>query len=277
MHANYLLLGLVAGVAAAPLPAPDVAADTPSQGDNVDGGTSWVQKRSDYDFPIVYPSTLFDDNKYKESSSSSDPSGGYYKRPEETPEQIAEGFNRYNSLNKKALEALMRGVERGPERDARIAEMDREKKDLTGDEKIDWMSEDQRNAAKAQKPRRKITFWKRSGDKKYKASSSSSDPVRGYYEPPEETKEQIAKRSNRPNSSRRKVIEALMGDNESGPERDAKIAEMDRERKDLTGDEKIDWMSEDQRNAAKAQKPRRKITFWKRSGDYYDHPDPSAT
>ncbi|ELQ41301.1 hypothetical protein MGG_18113 [Pyricularia oryzae 70-15] len=33
MHANYLLLGLVAGVAAAPLPAPDVAADTPSQGD----------------------------------------------------------------------------------------------------------------------------------------------------------------------------------------------------------------------------------------------------
>ncbi|KAI6579170.1 hypothetical protein MCOR06_010199 [Pyricularia oryzae] len=243
MYANYLLLGLVAGVAAAPLPAPDVAADTPSQGDNVDGGTSWVQKRSDYDFPIVYPSTLFDDNKYKESSSSSDPSGGYYKRPEETPEQIAEGFNRYNSLNKKALEALMRGVERGPERDARIAEMDREKKDLTGDEKIDWMSEDQRNAAKAQKPRRKITFWKRSGDKKYKASSSSSDPVRGYYEPPEETKEQIAKRSNRPNSSRRKVIEALMGDNESGPERDAKIAEMDRERKDLTGDEKIDWIS----------------------------------
>nr|EAQ71512.1 hypothetical protein MGCH7_ch7g919 [Pyricularia oryzae 70-15] len=153
----------------------------------------------------------------------------------------------------------------------------RTKKDLTEDEKIDWMSKDQKNAAKAQKPKRKTKFWKRSGDKKYKASSSSSDPFRGYYEPPEKTKEQIAKRSNRPNSSRRKVIEALMGDNESGPERDAKLAEMDRERKDLTGDEKIDWMSEDQRNAAKAQKPRRKITFWKRSGDYYDHPDPSAT
>ncbi|KAH8838693.1 hypothetical protein MCOR27_003632 [Pyricularia oryzae] len=158
MHANYLLLGLVAGVAAAPLPAPDVAADTPSQGDNVDGGTSWVQKRSDYDFPIVYPSTLFDDNKYKESSSSSDPSGGYYKRPEETPEQIAEGFNRYNSLNKKALEALMRGVERGPERDARIAELLKTKKNLIEDEEIDWMSKDQRNAAKAKKPRRKIKF-----------------------------------------------------------------------------------------------------------------------
>ncbi|KYQ30483.1 hypothetical protein MGG_03113 [Pyricularia oryzae 70-15] len=137
----------------------------------------------------------------------------------------------------------MRGVEKGPERDAKIAKMLRTKKDLTEDEKIDWMSKDQKNAAKAQKPKRKTKFWKRSGDKKYKASSSSSDPFRGYYEPPEKTKEQIAKRSNRPNSSRRKVIEALMGDNESGPERDAKLAEMDRERKDLTGDEKIDWIS----------------------------------
>lgn len=149
MHANYLLLGLVAGVAAAPLPAPDVAADTPSQGDNVDGGTSWVQKRSNYNFPIVYPSTLFDNNKYKESSSSSDPSGGYYRRPEETPEQIAEGFNRPNSLNKKALEALMRGVKKGPEKDAKIAKMLRTKKDLTKDEKIDWMSKNQKKCGKS--------------------------------------------------------------------------------------------------------------------------------